>query len=144
MLCVAPSALVNQASALNNIQQRVPAGLGLGRLNSLATQQQAQFLIDGGSLLSVLAADARVTEMVAGRPAVLLRLYERFQMVILMCAYRKVFLPIAALTGAGAMLGLLARMPPTAVGGAELITSWRIGRIWTRAGLIRQVAHPWT
>jgi hypothetical protein len=73
-MCAVLPALVNEASALNNIVQRVSAGLGLGVLTSLATQQQAWFLIDGASLLSAHGADARVTEMVADGPAVLLPL----------------------------------------------------------------------
>jgi EmrB/QacA subfamily drug resistance transporter len=115
-LAVVPLAQVNEASAINNVVQRVAAALGLAVLTSMATSQQAQFMTDRSALLHPRGPDAdpRILAMQSEGPVGLIPLWRQLRVEVLAQAYSNVFLVIAVVTAIGAILALMVKKPPAA------------------------------
>ena len=113
-LAVVPPDQVNEASAINNIVQRVSAALGLAVLTSMATTQQAQYMADRSALLHPNGPDVAppIVAMQHQGPGGLIPLWEQLQTEVLAQAYSNVFLVIAAVTATGAVLALMVKKPP--------------------------------
>ncbi|MBB6376877.1 hypothetical protein BKA01_004135 [Pseudonocardia eucalypti] len=106
-LAALPATKTNQGSALSNVARQTSAALGLAVLNALSTGQQAQLLADRSALLP--AADAPPSDAEGIR-----RLYGHYRELaaqVLATSYANVFLVIAVITGAGALLALFLRKP---------------------------------
>jgi EmrB/QacA subfamily drug resistance transporter len=109
-LAVVPGDRLNQASAINNVVQRVTGALGLAVISAVVGHRQAQILLDNSSLLSAAnpvnpALRAMLREGVVG----LYPLYQRAQTNALASAYSDAFLVIAIATAVGGLLALLLR-----------------------------------
>ncbi|WP_064743163.1 MDR family MFS transporter [Pseudonocardia spinosispora] len=117
-LAVVPKDKVDEASAINNVVQRVAAALGLAILTAMATAKQAQGMADrGGQLPSGEAATSgELRTMMSDGMTGLFPLYQRTQLAANAAAYSDVFLTIAAVTAVGAVLALFLKRPPQAEG----------------------------
>jgi EmrB/QacA subfamily drug resistance transporter len=109
-----PARQVNEASAINNAVQRVSASLGLAVLTAIATAQQAQLMADRAALVPAPgpAAPAALNELARyGFPGLFAH-YQRTQLTVMASAYSDVFLVLAVVTAAGAILALTLKIPP--------------------------------
>ena len=114
-----PARQVNEASAVSNAVQRVSASLGLAVLTAIATAQQAQLMADRASLVPAPgpAAPAALNELAEyGLPGLFAH-YQRTQLTVMASAYSDVFLILAIVTAAGAILAVTLKMPPRATAG---------------------------
>lgn len=111
---VVPEEKVNEASAINNVVQRLSAAFGLAILTSLASTHQEQNMQDRSSLIrgSGATANPHITQALHlyGNKA-LLPLWHQLHVQVLAQAYSDVFLVISIITGIGALLALLLKNP---------------------------------
>lgn len=119
-LAAVPAHQLNDASAINNVVQRVSAALGLGVLTSMATSHQAQLLADRAPMLesSGMSVDPRVGEMNDQGSIGLMPLWQELQVQTLAQAYSNIFLVIAIVTGIGAVMALMVKSPPESADGS--------------------------
>jgi hypothetical protein len=104
---------------VSNAVQRVSASLGLAVLTAIATAQQAQLMADRASLVPAPgpAAPAALNELAEyGLPGLFAH-YQRTQLTVMASAYSDVFLILAIVTAAGAILAVTLKMPPRATAG---------------------------
>jgi EmrB/QacA subfamily drug resistance transporter len=100
--------LVGQASAVNNIIQRVASALGLAILTSVLTVHQAQQVAsDGATLSSVSPGNPDLQHLVAQGPAAVAGLYQSMQTQAFGGGLGDVFLLTAGLSAIGVLLALL-------------------------------------
>jgi EmrB/QacA subfamily drug resistance transporter len=115
-LAALPPAQTNAGSALNNVARQTGGALGLAVLSALSTSQEAQLLADRGALIP---ADTAPPVPGGGlSPEVFASMYGRYQYLnsqILATSYANLFLVLAVLTGAVAVLALFMRAPSKAV-----------------------------
>ncbi|HEY2099779.1 MAG TPA: DHA2 family efflux MFS transporter permease subunit [Pseudonocardia sp.] len=115
-LAAVPPSLTNQASGLNNVARQVTGALGLAALGALGITQQAELFAARAALVRpdpAIAAHSGALDA-HGFAAAYLR-YQHLSLEVLATSYSNLFLLIAILTAAGAVLGLLLRPGPTAV-----------------------------
>jgi EmrB/QacA subfamily drug resistance transporter len=99
---------VAQASAVNNIIQRVSAALGLAVLTSVLTAHQAQQVADGAALLpSVSPGFPQLQQLAAQGQSAVMGLYTALQNQAFGGGLGDVFLLTAGLSAAGALLALM-------------------------------------
>jgi MFS family permease len=114
-----PLALVNQASAFNNVVRQTSAALGVAAFTALVTRQQAQQLTDRAALLPTTTPLPHL-----GAPAIpdwlsVYALYQQTQLRTFADAIDLLFIIIAILTTAGTILALFlpsTRTPSTSAG----------------------------
>jgi EmrB/QacA subfamily drug resistance transporter len=114
-----PLALVNQASAFNNVVRQTSAALGVAAFTALVTRQQAQQLTDRAALLPTTTPLPHL-----GAPAIpdwlsVYALYQQTQLRTFADAIDLLFIIIAILTTAGTILALFlpsTRTPTTSAG----------------------------
>ena len=121
---------MGQASAVNNLVQRVSGALGLAVLTSVLTRQQAQQVADQAALVHAAPGFPQLQDLAAHGPAALLALYGAMQNQAFSGGLGDVFLLIAGLSAVGVLLALLLpagparrRAPavqPASVDGAEV------------------------
>lgn len=111
-LAVVPANQINEASAVNNIVQRVSAALGLAILTGIATDHQAQGMLDRASSYTADGLDPTVAAVAESGPTGMAQLHKWLQTAVMADAYGDLFLLLAWFTGAGAVLGLLVKKPP--------------------------------
>jgi EmrB/QacA subfamily drug resistance transporter len=112
-LAAVPPDQVNGASAINNVVQRVASALGLAVLTSMAATHQAQVLADRSNrmVLSDTHGPPGLADLVERGPMGLYPVMQRLQLEVTATAYSNVFLVCAILTGAGAVLALMFKVP---------------------------------
>jgi EmrB/QacA subfamily drug resistance transporter len=101
-----PLALVNQASAFNNVVRQTSAALGVAAFTALLTRQEAQQLADRSALLP---ANTPIPHL--GSPAIpdwlsVWALYQQTQLQTFAEAVDWLFIIVAVLTAAGTIIGL--------------------------------------
>jgi EmrB/QacA subfamily drug resistance transporter len=111
-LAALPAMQTNAGSALNNVARQTGGALGLAVLSALSTSQVAQLLADRGALIP--ASTAPPAPGGAMPPRVFASMFGKYQYLnsqILATSYANLFLVIAVLTGAVAVLALFMRPP---------------------------------
>jgi hypothetical protein len=109
-LAALPPAKTNEGSAINNVVRQTSGALGLAALTALSVSQQAQLLADRAGLIPSTSVPA--TAPFAAR-------YGRYQSLsasVLATSYANLFLLIAAVTAAAALLAFFLPKPGQAAG----------------------------
>jgi EmrB/QacA subfamily drug resistance transporter len=102
-----PMHRVGQASAVNNLVQRVSGALGLAVLTSVLTRQQAQQVADQAALVHASPGFPQLQDLAAHGQTALLALYGAVQTQAFSGGLGDVFLLTAGLTAVGVLLALL-------------------------------------
>jgi EmrB/QacA subfamily drug resistance transporter len=115
-----PATQTNAGSALNNVARQTGGALALAVLSALSTSQEAQLFADRGALIPVNTAPPAPGGAVS--PDLFAAMYGKYQYLstqILATSYANLFLVIAVLTGAVAVLALFMRSPGKTAGDAK-------------------------
>jgi EmrB/QacA subfamily drug resistance transporter len=112
-LAAVPKASVNDASAINNVAERVAASLGLAVLTSMAAARRAQLMADRLVQLrsSGPSVDPRIVTMQQHGPGGLIQFWEKLQALVQAQIYDDIFAVVAAVTVIGAMIAVTIRTP---------------------------------
>jgi Major Facilitator Superfamily len=106
-MSVLPPSLVNDASALRTLAQRITAALGLALLSAMELRQQAQLFSDHTALMRP-GTDPQLAHLVDKGSSALIGLWQQVTVHAATEAYANVFLVAGVLTLLGALLaGLL-------------------------------------
>jgi EmrB/QacA subfamily drug resistance transporter len=119
-LAALPPMQTNAGSALNNVARQTGGALGLAVLSALSTSQDAQLLADRGALIPASTAPPAPGGGLS--PEVFASMYGKYQYLnsqILATSYANLFLVLAVLTGAVAVLALFMRSPGKVAGDAK-------------------------
>jgi hypothetical protein len=111
-LAALPAMQTNAGSALNNVARQTGGALGLAVLSALSTSQEAQLFADRGALIPASTAPPAPGGSMS--PDVFASMFGKYQYLnsqILATSYANLFLVIAVLTGAVAVLALFMRPP---------------------------------
>lgn len=95
----------NQASALNNVSRQVGGALGLAGLSALSTTLQSQLLADRAALVPESVLPPTVDPHSSSGFSQLYGVYRHLQLEVLGTTYGNLFLLVAFVTGAVAVLG---------------------------------------
>ena len=113
-LAALPNALTDSGSAMNNVVRQVSSSVSVAVFTSLLAIWQAQLLADRGALIPDSVNSPAFNAAAGQGTAGLQGLYQQLQSYVATESYADIFIVVAVLCAAGAVLALLLRSgPPT-------------------------------